>query len=266
MKRITDFFIYSNFFIAFCTALVTWQTLIIFSIDDSEAPGFILINFLSTFVLYNFQRLYYSAQSDESKYSWYNKNRRLVFTIIILLLALSFNFIWHFFNENKNALWAYIILSAFSLLYFLPPLQLRKIGILKPFFISIVFVFISVLMPLDFKINQMVVMYIVSQFAFIAALCVLFDIRDLDHDKNKKVNTFPVKFGETKTKTLTYVLLLIYIIFSMAMRNNILLFSSIITFIASWTLTFFANKNRPNWYYTFLVDGLMVLQALMLML
>jgi 4-hydroxybenzoate polyprenyltransferase len=265
MKKIIDLIVYSNFFIAFCVALFTWQTLIIFPVSDEEAPVRIIINFISTFVLYNLQRLYYSAKLTDDKYSWYNANRRLVFTLIILLLGISFNFMWHFFANHKMALVAYAVLSLLSLLYFLPPFQLRRFGVLKPFLIALVFVFIGIAMPIDFLISNNSLLYIAGQFAFITALCVLFDIRDVENDKKNNTNTFPVKYGEVKTKIFVGLLLLIYLGFSLAIKNNALLVSSLITFIISAALTFFANSKKHNLYYAVLVDGTIILQAVLML-
>ncbi len=262
MKKIIDFIVYSNLFIALCTALFTWQTLIIFNVNNEEAPGFIVINFISTFVLYNLQRLYYSSKLNSNKYSWYNNNRKLIFTLIFLLVAFSFNFILHFFTENKKALVAYVALSALSLVYFLPPLELRRFGVLKPVVIALVFVFIGIAMPLDFIFDKISLCYVFSQLVFIAALCVLFDIRDADHDKNLNVSTFPVKYGEKKTKIFVYLLLVIYLVISLLLQNKELLISSIVTFIVAFTLTYFADSKKNNLYYAFLVDGVIILQAL----
>ena len=189
MKKILDFIIYSNLFIALCCSAITLQTSLFFNTINSIYE-YVIINFIATFILYNLQRLYYSAKDDTNpKYLWYIKNRRLLFTIIVLILLLSFNFLWEFFIINLQHLVIYSSLSIISVLYFLPPIQLKKYGVLKPFLISLVFITIAILIPLNFKITQQVIIYTLAQFFFISGLCVLFDIRDVESDKLNKIKT-----------------------------------------------------------------------------
>jgi 4-hydroxybenzoate polyprenyltransferase len=266
MKRIADFFIYANIFIALCAAVFTAQTFFVFFGDEDPALDLILINFIATFILYNLQRLYFSAGDlVHAKYAWHTRNRRLLFTLVFLLIALSFNFVWNFFALHSRVLAAYALLSVFSLLYFLPPFRLRKYGCLKPFFISLVYVFVGVLIPCKFRHGGPYVLYALGQFTFIAALCILFDIRDYAHDKALKMSSFPVKFGERKTKMLALALLLVYLFCSVLVQHRALMISSIITFILSAVLTVLANERRHNYYYAYLVDGTIIVQGLLLL-
>ena len=206
MKKILDFIIYSNLFIALCCSAITLQTFLFFNTLNSIYE-YVIINFIATFILYNLQRLYYSAKDDTNpKYLWYVKNRRLLFTIIVLILLLSFNFLWEFFITNISHLVIYSSLSIISVLYFLPPIQLKKYGVLKPFLISLVFITIAILIPLNFKITQQVIIYTLAQFFFISGLCVLFDIRDVENDKLNKINTIPLLLSLNKTKIIAVIL------------------------------------------------------------
>lgn len=261
MKKVLDFIVYSNLFIAVCCALFTLQTTLIFKETNAIIFNYTLINFIATFCLYNFQRLYYSAtQSKTTKYDWYIKNRRLVFTLIVLLVVSSFNFLWEFFVENKTHLIVYSLLSITSLLYFLPPIQLKKYGMFKPFIISAIFVVIAILIPLNFKMTQQVVFYSFAQLFFIAALCVLFDIRDLEADKEKNIHTLPVLLGIKKTKVIAVTLLCFYLVFSILLHNKEFALASLFIFFISVAIALFTNYTRHNFFYLLIVDGLIVVQ------
>jgi len=261
MKKIVDFIIYSNLFIALCCSALTLQTALIFEEISKVNFEYVLVNFIATFCLYNFQRLYYSAtQTENTKYVWYVKNRRLLFTLIALSIITSFNFLWEFFIENKTHLIVYSLLSIISLIYFLPPIQLKKYGILKPFLISVVFVFIAILIPLNFKFTEKTVFYALAEFFFIAALCLLFDIRDIQADKERGIHTIPVLAGLKKTKLIAITFLCFYIVSLFVLKKEELIIPALLIFCATVVIIIATNEKRNNYFYLCLVDGLLLLQ------
>lgn len=264
LKKILDFIVYSNLFIALCVAFATLQTASIFSKHSEQIFTFILPNFIATFVLYNLQRLYYAAKQPHNvKYNWYNQNRRLIFTLIILTLFSSFNLLWDFFIENAYILAAYALLALLSLLYFLPPIQLRKYGLLKPFIIAFVLICVSVILPGISELNQQFLIYTVGQFCFITALCVLFDIRDVEHDKKSNFITLPIKHGIAKTKYVVFLLLLVYLASAFFLPLFGYFITVIISTITVTLLTLIAKPSKHNYFYLFLVDGCIIMQCLL---
>ena len=267
LKKILDFIVYSNLFISLCVSFATFQTALVFSNNSERIYSFILPNFIATFVLYNLQRLYYaSKQPDNVKYNWYNKNRRLIFTLIILAMFCSFNYLWDFFIENIDCLVAYSILTLLSLFYFLPPIQLRKYGLLKPFIISSVFICATNLLPLLYNLNMAVWLYTFGQFCFITTLCILFDIRDVEHDKTSNFITLPIKYGLTKAKYISIFLLLVYLASAVCSIQSTYFIAAIITASVAVLLTVIANPSRHNYFYVFLVDGCIIFQFILLLL
>lgn len=263
MKKILDFIVYSNFFIALCCAAITLQTAIIFKEVGDSIYEYVLINFIATFVLYNLQRLYYSSKiEDEEKYIWYANNRRLIFTLIILVLLLSFNFIWQFFIENKFHIVTYSILAILSLFYFLPPFQLKKFGVLKPFLIGLVFVFVSVLIPSHLNYSFQCIYYGAAQLCFICSLCILFDIRDMVSDKSNGINTIPVLFGIQSAKIISMILMAIYLMFSFFIAQFFLLALIIVGLMLGVILL--TSERRNNYFYLIVVDGLIIAQFLII--
>lgn len=267
LKKILDFIVYSNFFISVCVAFFTLQTALVFPEHSDRILEFVLPNFIATFILYNLQRLYFGAkQPDNLKYSWHNKNRRLVFTLILLEIICCFAPVWLLFSENLNGLIGYSCLSLLSIFYFLPPLNLRKYGLLKPFNIAFVFCCISIILPLLPTFDLKILIYVIGQFSFIAALAMLFDIRDVDTDAETKLMTNPVKYGLKKSKLITVGLLMIYFGSSFFIKQPNFLIASLIVLGVSFLLTFLSHPSKHNYFYLFLVDGLIILQCLLFLL
>jgi 4-hydroxybenzoate polyprenyltransferase len=264
LKKILDFIVYSNLFIALCVAFATLQTALVFSTQSENIFTFILPNFIATFVLYNLQRLYYAAkQPNNAKYNWYNKNRRLIFTLMMLTVFCSFNLLWDFFFENLYVLIAYGILAVISLFYFLPPLQLRKYGLIKPFIISFVFICATILLPLLNSFTIAVWFYALGQFCFITTLCMLFDIRDVEHDKTSNFITLPIKYGLTKAKYISIFLLIVYLASAIFSIQSTYYIAAIITASIAVLLTVIAKPSRHNYFYVFLVDGCIIFQCVL---
>ena len=267
LKKILDFIVYSNFFISVCVAFFTLQTALIFPDHSEQILDFILPNFIATFILYNLQRLYFGAkQPNNSKYSWHNKNRRLIFTLIILEIICCFTPVWILFSENLSALIGYTFLSILSVFYFLPPFNLRRYGLLKPFNIAFVFVCICIVLPLIAHFDLTLLIYSIGQFCFIAALAMLFDIRDVENDKEINLMTTPIKYGVKNAKYITVILLLVYFVSSFFITQTNFLMTSTLILGVSLLLTFLSKPNSHNYFYLFLVDGLIILQCLLLLI
>lgn len=267
LKKILDFIVYSNFFISVCVALFTIQTALIFPNHAEKILEFTLPNFIATFILYNLQRLYFGAkQPDNAKYSWHNKNRRLIFTLIVLEIICCATPLWILFSENLIALVTYACLAILSVFYFLPPFNLRKNGSLKPFIIAFVFTCCSIVLPLIPEISTEVIIYSIGQFLFIAALGILFDIRDVDYDKDANLITLPIKLGIKSTKWVTLILLVLYFVCeAYLMQKNLTIAASIILTL-SILLTLLSKPIRHNYFYLFLVDGCIIVQCVLLLL
>jgi 4-hydroxybenzoate polyprenyltransferase len=261
LKRILDFIIYSNLFIAAGVACFTLQTALFFPEYNGIIEEFSILNFITTFILYNLQRLYYASKENlDEKYSWYVRNRRLIFTMMILLLMCFFSRILDFFLQHPDYFFIYFLLGLLSVFYFLPPLQLRKYGSLKPFIIAFVFVASSVILPLYKAVNLSLLLYAFGQFSFIAALCLLFDVKDYTHDQRLNVKTFPVKFSVQKTKYLCSFLILMYLSSVLVNVQQTVISAYFIIAALSVSLILLVNPIRNAYYYFYLVDGLILLQ------
>ena len=264
-KKILDFIIYSNLFIAAGVACFTLQTALIFPIHTQRIEEFSILNFITTFVLYNLQRLYYASHENvNAKYNWYTANRRLIFTLMVLLVMCFFARLLDFFLQHPDYFLGYLLLAVLSVFYFLPPLQLRKYGVLKPFIIAFVFVCTAILLPLYNELTPELWIYATGQFCFIAALCLLFDVKDLQNDLEIRLLSFPVKFGLTSTKYLTLFFLALYAGSAVFTNNLTVVLSYLAVIIPGFLFTLFLKPDRHVYFYFFLIDGLILLQYFVL--
>lgn len=260
LRKTADFLIYSNLVIASAVACFTLQTALFFPESTSLQEEFSVLNFISTFVLYNLQRLYYAShENTEDRYNWYNRNRRLIFTLIVLLLISFANHLYYFFTSHPDYLIAYAILALLSVFYFLPPLRLRRYGVLKPFIIALVFAGAGILLPLYSTISTGLLIYALGQFCFIAGLCLLFDIKDKEHDTVLGLATLPVKYGIKITKWICLLLFLAPALVSLFYFSEFLVAELCVSGVSS-LFCLLAGRRMHTYFYYFLVDGLILAQ------
>jgi len=154
-----------------------------------------------------------------------------------------------------------------STLYYLPPFNLRRHGYIKPFLISLVWVISCSLVPLieNSLITEFSVWFVVSQFCFISVLCLLFDIKDAENDYLTGVNTYANKFGIKLTKgiCLLFILLAFICAYLFTHQTQLLLRSIILSGFLIATVIYTNEQKHPFYFYLW-VDGLLILQTILL--
>jgi 4-hydroxybenzoate polyprenyltransferase len=166
------------------------------------------------------------------------------------------------------------LLAAITLFYgfvdipFLKPARkLRDFGLVKTFFVALVWSVTTVLVPLSgtFVETDMLVFLLLRRFLFVLALTITFEIKDLKSDEEYHLQTIPMHLGISNTKLLVqgilFLLILIntlqYFFFSISLPNmlavNLSLFVSIFCIQP-------VNEETKDWWYYFVLDGMMILQ------
>jgi len=267
LRIFSDFFIYSNIFISFCASAATYQTYLIRGEVDWN---YLALVFCSTFVFYNGQRIFlsknYTEENSSERHKWILKNKKLLIVLCAFACLASIPLI---ITWNFKMILMFGVFSVVSSFYFLPKINLRAIPGVKAVYIALLWTFSTVFFPLLMQQEEIISIgyyfhlpgffSLLQRFFFILALSVAFNIRDISIDKKKGVKTLPVLFGETKTKILCVVLIMIF--FGMIPPSFVigkaLFYSAIITGV----VILFASEKRREYYYSFLMDGMIVLQA-----
>ncbi len=187
-----------------------------------------------------------------------------------------------FFLVSIEARILLIFLAIISIAYSLPLFTLgdKKFGLrnipgLKQFLITLVWTMSTVLLPVleaqDMHLTNVslrdTTILLAKRFLFIAALTVPFDIRDLFEDRESGLKTVPVAIGEKRAYLFCQVLLAGYIVLLFLYRNNGFnadFFALTLTAILAGWLIFESKWNRNEYYYFFYLDGVLILQYVML--
>lgn len=276
-----DALLFSNIFMALCAVA---QALVTFLLIDAKPIYTVLaILFLSTLCIYNFSILLskpnYPQQSPFKRVRWFFGYYRwmVAITIISAILLLPL-----FFLVSKESKLLLIFLSVLSFGYGLPMFSagnqkfgLRNIPGLKLLLIGITWTASIVLLPIfeaesirQLKITDTDILLLsAKRFLFITAMAIPFDIRDLFQDRKLGLKTIPVVFGEKNAYLLCQFLLIGYLILLFLFRDHGFdqnFFALMITIVLAGWLIFRSKFERNEYYYFFYVDGVLILQYLMM--
>lgn len=281
LQPVFDFLLFSNVFMALCAVA---QGLVTFYLIGSK-PDFrvVWLLFTATLGVYNFSLLITkpkeSLQSSYPRVQWFLKHYNIMITLTIVALM---SLIPLFFLISMESRILMVFLSILSFFYSIPVFTLgdQKFGLrnipgLKQFLITLVWTMSTVLLPIleaqEHHLSSIsmrdTTILVAERFLFIAALTIPFDIRDLFQDQKSGLKTMPVVWGEKKAYLFCLGLLICYVLLLLLFRNNgfnpDFWALTITVALAAW-LIFKSTWTKNEYYYSFFVDGILILQFVLL--
>lgn len=280
IRPFIDLLFYGNFWIALGAISMSWQTQFLFNGDFKLSPYVGFVGF-STLMLYALHRIVGLKKvrifTDTGRYFVIEKFKKHILAYAFLggigALFCFFQLSW--------TLWAAMIIPAIlSVGYVLPILggkkRLRDLNQVKIFLVAVVWAWITVgLVVIDESLwqeNTLSIFLLLSERTFfIFAITIPFDIRDLKVDAHTNVSTIPSRYGIPKAKALSTLLLALMV--AMAFLNWTIGFYTFNTLLAlsisALSTCFFirySDKVQDDYFFTGLIDGLMLLQFLLVLL
>ncbi|WP_258137688.1 UbiA family prenyltransferase [Mucilaginibacter phenanthrenivorans] len=282
-QPVFDFLLFSNIFMSLCAVA---QALLTFYLIGSK-PVFPVLGllFTSTLGIYNFSILATKTgdplKSPYLRVRWFFSHYRLMVTLtIVSLLSLVPLFVL-LSMESRILL---IFLGVISFFYSIPiftigeqKFGLRHIPWLKQFLITLVWTMSVVLLPiqesLHFHLTTIslhdTTILIAKRFLFIAALTIPFDIRDLFDDRKSGLKTVPTVLGEKNAYLFCQILLggyvILLLLFTRGSIDHNFLALTLSVILTGW-LIFKSKWEKNEYYYFFYMDGVLILQYLVVIL
>ncbi|MCC7232255.1 MAG: UbiA family prenyltransferase [Bacteroidia bacterium] len=276
LKRLIDFLVFGNIYIAACVLALYFATCIINSIPVALSPTAVFI-FSSTCLYYNFHHhsnnislRSLNAMIASFRSLGLSRSEKVSGGICILLLLYSLIYI------PAHILFIFIVSGLFSMMYSLPLLPYKgKVRRLREFlhfklpFLSASYALVTVLVPLfEYRLDIApgpVFLQAISRALFIYGLCIPFEIRDLDKERKWGVRTIPVVYGVRATKMIGILILLLSILFRHILyRNGWMEWPVVLALDASFVVAMiwivWAKTQQSRYYSKFFVDGTMILQ------
>lgn len=281
LKNLLVFLIESNLFIATSAALITFSTQLLLKQDSGFHP-YIFIIFFATFFDYNLHRLYTLHFAPEAlkgeRHAWLLKNKMLFY---ILMSVSAIGFLISITQAKSEIIISLIPFATLTIFYSIPFLRykgrlirLRDLPYLKLFLIALNWTLITVLLPLiqyGQSYNHPDLMaIIIIRFFFVLALCIPFDVRDIEVDKRAGLKTIPTNIGAENSFRLAYVSLSIMAVLSLfyysQLGTPLIGFAYFISAIISYIAIFNAKKRLNNLYLYLCIDGMLIVQTVLLIM
>jgi len=273
LKKIAN----TQIFVALCASLLSAETFIIVSQEINWEV--LIIVFLATLFIYNASQINVALIANEkgakNKLSFEGSSYQLSVcagSIIILFFMLT--------GCNRNQVLVFMASAFCSLIYMMPfkindrrVKGLRNNLVVKNILLSAIWALATVLFPIignsgEINGNEIIFMFL-RRFFFIYALTLVFDIRDIEKDRLSGMKTIASRLGVPGTRLVATIALmifciLVYIDFNLYQPEyqflaNALYGSALFAFLT----IVMAGPQRNNNYYSFVVDGAMALQFLL---
>lgn len=267
LKKILDFYIFSNIHVALAGFSMTKITLINFGIQDNLTPLFVAFSILLS---YNFIRFY---EIKNNRLNWFKdwffiNNKEIM--LLMLLSVFGLTYILFFADFNFKSLIILIPFAFMTLFYVIPLFKIRKMEIsfrnfpmIKIFSITIAWAGISIFFPLaeaNYQFTSAVYLEFFQRILILLAITIPFDIRDVNAD-SISLKTLPQILGITNSKVLGILLLFGFVLLEIFKTNFtdvgllVVLIISMITGLFLW----FSSPKRSRYYTSFWVESVPII-------
>lgn len=269
------FFIYSNLFIAVCAVLMVNQTsqLLLNSYPGIHLTAFV---FFATLCSYSFHwYLTSSSVLPSPRIIWLKKNHAVHLFLFFVGFAGSAVFFFYLLP-----IWPWLLVSAFvTFLYSAPKIPhqyfraLRKVAIGKTIFLAFVWMYVTTVLPIvesGAAWSSDFILFMISRFFLIYAICILFDLRDREDDKAAGIRSLITYLNETAISNIFVISLILFSASTLWMLNYNHRTTDIILLLIPGFITAalfrYASRHFSDMLYYFVLDGLMALSALLMLI
>ncbi len=226
--------------------------------------------FGSTLMVYNLSRLVPVGYPSEAPTR--NKGQFVLFLALGSLLCVSGVYLL-----SAEMLVSLIVLCVFAVAYFVPAIpvggkrRLRDFGLIKITVLTAVWVGATTILPMQYR-HVAVSGYwleVLMRFVFVFALCVVFDIRDMEKDTRQDIETLPNRIGVERAYRLVYFLLILFVIIALAQHSvhpdAARLIAAVLTAIVTALVTRYIRSRTTHSAFVAMVDGMMLLYAILVL-
>jgi 4-hydroxybenzoate polyprenyltransferase len=257
--------LFTSFWIAACAYALTLESCLILQTPWPPVAVQVFV-FAATLCHYNVHYLFRTREGTSARDRWTALHRpwHMINIVLAGLVAVGC-IIWMSGTEILIVAIATIV----SLLYSLPVLphglRLKQFGIGKPFILAAVWAVITVWLPAHKAEAHLLFLVMLRRFTFMAALCLAFDIRDINKDHRQNVMTIPVRWGKSFTYRLIDLFLVLFLILAASVELDKGRLAVLIALSLSALVTKLAiigsRRFIADGYYLGVVDGMMLVQA-----
>ena len=243
-----------------------------------QSPSGRLIGFVffSTICSYNFHWWLTGRSVNASRRVLWTQRHKILHFILFLTGAIGSAVYFCYMLQHLSALCFGIFLT---FLYTAPKIphplfrSLKYIAVGKTIFLSLVWTYVTTILPLlvaPAPLTTPVLVYALSRFFFIYAICILFDYRDREDDKKEGIRSLITGLQERGIDRLFVVSLSLFAITTIWLHAwHYPAFYILLLLIPGIPLAVLyqrAKSDFSDYLYYFVLDGLMMFSALLMLI
>ena len=275
IKNLLEFILFTSIFVAGCAVAFCMETNILLGLPLNNFSFYCFV-FGATIVQYNLHYLVKKvAAKDSARLRWSQRNKNIH---VVLLIAGSVLILFSLFSFHLEHFFILFVLGCVSFLYsfpFLPFAKKRRIkdyGFLKITTLALLWTLVTVWFPVSGHAYDtgLFIFVFIKRLLFMFILCLLFDMRDIEVDNSENIKTLAVVLGHKKSYTLSYLLLFVFVLLSIAQYFYFpqmrFLIPMIISAAATLVTIEITKRSNSDFVYLAGIDGMMLLQAMLVYL
>ena len=251
---------------------MVWQSFNLFQLPIHYE--FLLFVFFGTLCSYSFHwYLTPAAFGGSYRTDWSVRNKKLHFVLFLVGMVGSVVYVWQLRTH-----WQWLLATAFiTFLYsapkmpYRPSLFLRRIAIAKTIFLAFAWTHIPAFLPLELYDHNWTAAhytFVVNRFYLIYPICILFDYRDREEDRKAGIRSMITQFDELGIDIIFWGSMITFFISGILLYfQGISLADAIALLIPGILVAILyqpSKRNFSDYFYYFVLDGLMMLSALLL--
>jgi 4-hydroxybenzoate polyprenyltransferase len=268
LSKIISFFFAGNFFISICAALLCMQTFVILQKDiDLSLIAFV---FFACLTVYNLHSIVGHLKSPGHHRYKFLGEHLFYFLAITSVSAITSTLV--FCTMYSRIYLPFICVSIPTLLYVLPLFggkRLRDFPLLKMLILVLVWPMVTVMLPYAYigqAFDSKFVLLMSERSIFVFSIALAFDIRDIEYDRLLKTKTIPMFIGRENSFWLAAFALLCWMLTLFIIYPIMLTMLLGIVALLTILLIRGALKNQQVLYYQFFLDGMLALQAILVLI
>jgi 4-hydroxybenzoate polyprenyltransferase len=249
--------------------MMSWETQYLKGFADHTYLWFI---FFSTLLSYSFHSIVNTVYTDASpRHLWNARNRKLLYFILLFSAAVCS---WIFLSNYLDNFLPFVLGGLLTFVYSAPNLEgrlfefMRKIAFGKTIFLAFMWTYATTMLPIlahDPTADPFSA-FLGSRFYLVYAICILFDLRDREEDRQKGIRALPTMLGSTPVRLFYFVSIAASAFFSVMYTWPSISITSVILLIPMIIALFIFRiaraRDEEMMYYVYL-DGLMMLSAIL---
>lgn len=269
--RLLHFILSHSIFIALCAVGLCYQTSLLLHLSNNlSIYGFI---FFSTICSYNFYWLlskFYFYRADPSFH--FVKRHASFFLLFLLALAGTIYFLF-----ALPEMLPFVLIGVLATLLYSLPLwpfpflkNLQRLGFFKTLLLAFTWAYVTTILPaVSFLATNFFAVFILfaARFCFMLLLCIIFDKRDITVDKTNGLHSLATDTPSEKLSVIINIVFIAYFIMGLLLRYHFndkpQMFAFLITGGFVWFVYTRSRKKQGYLFYYFLVDGLMLISAVL---